>query len=194
MPAQPLAQELQARFSQWLSPPIEFRGEVTLTLSDPEKIAEVCHAAKHELGFDYLVDVSSVDLGEESPRFVVVYHLYSYRHQCHLRLKTCVSEQHTELPSVTSVWRAADWHEREVYDLMGLRFRGHPDLRRILMWDGYPHFPLRKEFPLEGKPTTVPEVAFTESAPIEGGPFVTQAGGLDASAHEPRSRHPEDAP
>ena len=75
--------------------------------------------------------------------------------------------------------------------MMGIRFRGHPDLRRILMWEGYPHFPLRKDFPLEGKPTDVPEVAFTNAAPLEGGPFVTFAGGKDTIAREPRGRLPE---
>jgi NADH-quinone oxidoreductase subunit C len=74
---------------------------------------------------------------------------------------------------------------------MGLRFRGHPDLRRILMWEGYPHFPLRKDFPLAGKPTDVPEVAFTQTAPLEGGPFVTVAGGKTAMSREPRGRVPE---
>ncbi|MCX6929154.1 MAG: NADH-quinone oxidoreductase subunit C [Verrucomicrobia bacterium] len=107
---------------------------------------------------------------------------------CWLRLKTEVSEEKGELPTVTGVWRTADWHEREIYDMMGLRFRGHPDLRRILMWEGYPHFPLRKDFPLAGKPSDVPEVAFTNAAPLEGGPFVTVAGGKDAIAREPRGR------
>ncbi len=70
-----------------------------------------------------------------------------------MRLKTDVSEEKSELPSVIGVWRTANWHEREIYDMMGIRFRGHPDLRRILMWEGYPYFPLRKDFPLAGKPT-----------------------------------------
>jgi hypothetical protein len=73
---------------------------------------------------------------------------------------------------------------------MGVRFRGHPDLRRILMWDGYPYFPLRKDFPLAGKPTELPEVAFTRPAPLDGGPFVTVPGGKDAMAREPRVRIP----
>ena len=80
-----------------------------------------------------------------------------------LRLKTDVCEEKSELPSVLPVWRTANWHEREIYDMMGIRFSGHPDLRRILMWEGYPYFPLRKDFPLAGKPSDLPGVAFTES-------------------------------
>jgi NADH-quinone oxidoreductase subunit C len=136
------------------------------------------------------VDITSVDNYGDDPRFAVVYHLYGFGHLCALRLKTDVSEEKSEAPTVTGVWRTADWHEREIYDMMGIRFRGHPDLRRILMWEGYPHFPLRKDFPLAGKPTDVPEVAFTETAPLAGGPFVTIAGGKDTIAREPRVRVP----
>ena len=186
-----LAQQLKAKFEGLISDPVEFRGEVTLTILDAERIAEVCTFAKSDLGFDYLVDISSVDNYGEDPRFTVVYELYGYGHRCHLRLKTNVSEEKSELPTVSTVWRTADWHERESYDMMGIRFRGHPDLRRILMWEGYPYFPLRKDFPLSGKPSEVPDVAFTKTAPLEGGPFVTIAGGKDRIAREPRVRLPE---
>src|SRR5262249_37195872 len=121
----------------------------------------------------------------------VVYHVRGLAGRFELRLKTDVSEEKSELPTVTTVWRTADWHEREVYDMMGIRFRGHPDLRRILMWEGYPYFPLRKDFPLAGKPSDLPEVAFTKPAPMAGGPFVTVAGGKDAIEREPRVRTPE---
>jgi len=186
-----LVRQLKTRFGDLLSEPAEFRGELTIRLADAGKIAEVCAAAKADLGFDYLVDISSIDNYGDDPRFTVVYHLYGYTHRCSLRLKTDVSEEKCELPTVTGVWRTADWHEREIYDMMGLRFRGHPDLRRILMWDGYPYFPLRKDFPLAGKPSDLPEVAFSEPAPMMGGPFVTIAGGKDTVAREPRVRIPE---
>jgi NADH-quinone oxidoreductase subunit C len=186
-----LAQKLKVRFGDLASEPAEFRGELTVHLADAERIAEVCAFAKQSLGFDYLVDISSVDNYGSDPRWTVVYELYGYGHHSHLRLKTDVSEEKSELPTVTTVWRGADWHEREIYDMMGVRFRGHPDLRRILMWDGYPYFPLRKDFPLAGKPSELPEVAFTKTAPLEGGPFVTIAGGKDAIAREPRVRIPE---
>ena len=191
MPALDYAEKICAQFPGGFDRPVSFRDEVTLKLTDAERIAEVCRHAKTQLRFDYLVDVSSVDHYGDDPRFTIVYELYGYGHRCHLRLKTDVGEEKSELPSVTSVWQTANWHEREIYDMMGIRFRGHPDLRRILMWDGYPYFPLRKDFPLAGKPTELPDVAFTKPAPLEGGPFVTVPGGRDAIAREPRVRTPE---
>lgn len=186
-----LAGELEGRFRGLFADPVEFRDEVTLELLDAERIAEVCAVARGELGCDFLLDISSVDHYGEEPRWSIVYELYGLGHGCHLRLRTRVQEAVSELPTVTGIWRTADWHEREIYDMMGIRFRGHPDLRRILMWEGYPYFPLRKDFPLGGKPSEVPGVAFTNSAPLEGGPFVTAPGAYDAGAREPRVRTPE---
>jgi len=191
MTTRDLVQRLRSRHGELVSEPVEFRNEFTIELANPERIAEVCEYAKHSLGFDFLLDISSLDSYGEDPRWTIVYELYGLAHRCHLRLKTRVSEETSELPTVTGVWRTADWHEREIYDMMGIRFRGHPDLRRILMWEGYPHFPLRKDFPLAGKPTELPEVAFTQAAPLEGGPFVTAPGGRDAIEREPRVRSPE---
>ena len=191
MAAREFAQQLKTRFGDTISEPAEFRGEITVQLSDANRIAEVCDFAKKQLGFDFLVDVSSLDHYGSDPRFTVVYHLYGYGHHCSLRIKTDVGEEDSELPTVTGVWKTADWHEREVYDMMGIRFRGHPDLRRILMWEGYPYFPLRKDFPLSGKPSEVPEVAFSGIAPLEGGPFVTLPSPGSSTAREPRVRNPE---
>ena len=185
------AQKIKARFGDLISEPAEFRGEITLKIADAEKIVEVCRYAKNDLDFDYLVDISSVDSYGEDPRWTVVYHLRGLANRCELRLKTGVSEEKSELPTVTTVWKTANWHEREIYDMMGIRFRGHPDLRRILMWEGYPYFPLRKDFPLAGKPTDLPGVAFTIPAPLEGGPFVTVPGGKDAIEREPHVRTSE---
>lgn len=210
------AEKLRQRFGDLVSLPTEFRGEVTVVVSDSRKIKEVCAFAKKELGFDYLVDITGVDNYGEDPRWMIVYHLYSMQNKCHLRIKTFVKDtvQKTEeetveplipaserqeshfqgresdlpsLPSVVEVWKTADWHEREIYDMMGIRFEGHPDLRRILMWEGYPYFPLRKDFPLEGKPSLVEGIAFPEAAPLEGGPFVAKQGGL-SSEREPRAK------
>ncbi|MCX8156801.1 MAG: NADH-quinone oxidoreductase subunit C [Verrucomicrobiae bacterium] len=186
-----LVRRCRERFPQVLGEPVEFRGEVTLILHDAAQVAEVCRFARDELGFDYLLDISSVDNYGEDPRWTVVYELYGLKHRCHLRLKTSVSEEKSELPTVSHLWGTADWHEREIYDMMGIRFAGHPDLRRIIMWEGYPYHPLRKDFPLAGKSTELPEVAFTQPAPLEGGPFVTQPGAPDAIHREPRVREVE---
>lgn len=182
------ATRLAGKFGDLIGAPTEFRDEVTVTVADAERIAEVCEYTKSQLGFNYLVDVSSVDNYGDDPRWTVVYELYGYGHQCHLRLKTDVSEEKSELPTVSTIWKTADWHEREIYDMMGIRFAGHPDLRRILMWEGYPYFPLRKDFPLAGRPTELPDIAFTKEAPLEGGPFVTTAGAKDTVAGEPRAK------
>lgn len=187
-----LAGQLREKFGDLISEPLEFRGEVTVTVANPERIAEVCLHAKTVLSFDLLIDLSSVDNYGDDPRWTVVYELSGLGHGQHLRLKTSVSEERSELPTVSQVWRTADWHEREAYDMMGIQFSGHPDLRRILMWEGYPYYPLRKDFPLAGKPTLLPDTAFTETAPLEGGPFVTLPGGKDSTAREPRVRTPEE--
>ena len=192
MNATEYAGRLRDPFGELLSAPVEFRGELSLQLADAERIAEVCAFAKQQLGFDFLLDITSLDHYGADPRWSIVYHLYGLGHRCHLRLKTDVSEEKSELPTVTGVWRTADWHEREIYDMMGVRFRGHPDLRRIIMWEGYPYFPLRKDFPVTGKPSDLPDVAFSRPAPIEGGPFVTRPGGRDATEREPRVRMPGD--
>jgi NADH-quinone oxidoreductase subunit C len=188
MTPEELAHRLKSQFDDMLSAPSEFRGEFTLELSDPEKIAEVCAFAKAKLGCDLLLDLTGVDNFGEDPRWLLVYELYGLGHKCHLRLKTQVSEVKSELPTVSSIWRGADWLEREVFDMFGIRFTSHPDLRRIIMWEGYPHHPLRKDFPLAGRPTELPDVAFTRTAPLEGGPFITVAGGKDTIEREPRAR------
>lgn len=192
MEAPEFVNKLKAKFGEILSEPSEFRGEITLKLKDAGQIHEVCNFAKRQLGFDYLVDISSVDNYGDDPRWTVVYHLRNLSNNTELRLKVDVSEEKSEIASVITVWRTANWHEREVYDMMGIRFSGHPDLRRILMWEGYPYYPLRKDFPLAGKPTELPNVAFTRPAPLEGGPFVTVAGGKDSISREPRVRNPEE--
>jgi NADH-quinone oxidoreductase subunit C len=186
-----LANQLRNQFPDLISEPAEFRGEISVSLADAEQVAAVCMCLKKNLGFDYLIDISSLDNYGEDPRWTVVYHFYGYGHRSYLRLRTNISEEKSELPSVIGVWRTADWHEREIYDMMGIRFRGHPDLRRILMWEGYPYFPLRKDFPLAGKSSEMPDVAFSDRAPMAGGPFVTIAGGKDTISREPRVRIPE---
>jgi NADH-quinone oxidoreductase subunit C len=102
-------------------------------------------------GFDFLSDLCGVDYLGRVPRFEVVYHLYSMKHRHRLRMKTSPSDDDLTVPSVVSVWKTANWHERECYDLLGITFSDHPDLRRILTPDGFKEYPLRKDFPLRGR-------------------------------------------
>ena len=176
---------IEAKFS--VANKIEFRGETTLVV-EPGAFSGLAEFCKNDLGFDYLVDISSVDNFGAEPRFEMVYELYSMERGQHLRLKYPVSEDALEAPTVSAVWATANWHEREVYDMMGIKFSGHPDLRRILMWEGYPYYPLRKDFPLAGKPSDMPDVAFTKAAPLAGGPFVTTPSSATTKDREPRSR------
>ena len=178
-------EKLQAKLGEKITVLPEFRGEhtVTVALSDLRTVLETC--AK-DLDYPFLLDLSSLDhLGEE-PRFEVVYELASLDDSRHLRIRAKVSEDQ-EPPTVSDLWATANWHEREVYDMMGIKFANHPDLTRILMWEGYPFFPLRKDFPLAGRETDLPDVAFSGVAPLEGGPFVTSPG-TDRVTGEPRAK------
>jgi NADH-quinone oxidoreductase subunit C len=180
---------LTVKFGNAVSAPVEFRGETTITVAR-ENIVAICQYLKKECSFDMLTDLSGVDNYGEDPRYEVDYLLYSLTQRCHLRLKVLVSEDDMIVDSVTTVWCGADWHEREAFDMFGIRFRGHPNLKRILMWEGYPHYPLRKDFPLAGIPTELPETAVNADtvrrAPMLGGPFVATSGSRSSIRKEPR--------
>jgi NADH-quinone oxidoreductase subunit C len=190
MTSEELLNSLGSLFGAKLLEKTEFRGETSYRIlaSDLCEVAKFC---RDELSFDYLIDISSVDHFETEPRFEVVYELYSMTLALHLRLKVSVSEDPGVIDTVSHIWPTANWHEREIFDMMGIKFNGHPDLRRILMWEGYPYFPLRKEFPLAGLPSEMPDIAFSEEAPMEGGPFVSVPSTATAKDREPRSRDPE---
>jgi len=187
MNAQELFSSLEKRLGKKLQQQTEFRGERTYTISvhDLRDVAKFC---REDLSFDYLLDITSIDNFGEEPRFEIVYHLYSMPNAVHLRLKLKLSEECGMVDTVSDIWPTANWHEREIYDMMGIKFIGHPDLRRILMWDGYPFFPLRKDFPLAGLPSDMPDVAFTKVTPLEGGPFVTIPSTAGSKDREPRAR------
>ncbi|MFK7910366.1 MAG: NADH-quinone oxidoreductase subunit C [Akkermansiaceae bacterium] len=165
---------------------LEFRDEQTVTVK-PGDFRAVMEFCKDDLNLEFLLDASSVDNTGDDPRFALVYELATLDDSIHLRVKTNIAEGE-EIPTVSDLWATADWHEREIWDMMGIKFSGHPDLRRILMWEGYPYHPLRKEFPLAGKPSEMPDVAFTGEAPLEGGPFVTSAGAGSRVEAEPRAK------
>jgi NADH-quinone oxidoreductase subunit C len=163
-----------------------------------EELVAVLRHLRDEAGFDLLMDITAIDWAEgASPRFTVVYHLLSTtRAGSYIRVAAnCTSDTEPSAPSIVSLWPGANWHERECFDMFGLQFEGHPDLRRILMWDGYPYFPLRKEFPLAGIETELPgadvvEVTGTKvvAAPMQGGPFVASSGEINLTEAEPRAK------
>jgi NADH-quinone oxidoreductase subunit C len=125
------------------------RGELTLEIT-PEKIFEVSGFLKQEQQFERLSAVTAVDWHPAEPRFEVVYHLHSVAHDQRLRLKCRLSGQAAEIDSVVGVWRSADWYEREVFDMFGVVFRHHPNLRRLLMPENWAGHPLRKDYPVHG--------------------------------------------
>jgi len=148
------------------------------------------------LGYDFLMDLTAIDWStEKTSRFTVVWHLYSSTKHDYVRLAAdCPSDAQPAMPTSTGLWPGADWHEREAFDMFGITFTGHPDLRRILMWDGYPYHPLRKEFPLAGLPADFSDPAISAetktgliSAPMAGGPFVATPGEPMSEA-EPRAK------
>ena len=141
---------LREKNGGWVVDVVEGHGEVTVVVPSAS-IADVCRWFKDEQGFDMLADLCGGDRGpEEDPRFEVNYHLFSTKHHNRLRLKVLLSEDAPNVQTVTDVWRTADWHERETFDLLGVVFEGHPDLRRILLPSDFDGHALRKDYPLRG--------------------------------------------
>ena len=129
---------------------VEFRGEVTVTVKK-DAIIDILSFLKQSLQYNLLTDLTAVDyLGKKEERFMMVYQLYSIANKDRVRIKTPVTEADCCIPSATQVWRTANWLEREVFDLFGIIFDKHPDLRRILMTDDWEGYPLRKDYPLQG--------------------------------------------
>lgn len=153
--------KLNEKFPDSISEVKTFREEVTVTVVK-NNIYEICKFlySDPDLQYDFLTDLCGVDLFPRIPRFEVIYLLYSMKNNQRLRLKAKVEETES-IRSVESIWKAANWAEREAYDLFGIPFENHPDLRRILLWDDYEGHPLRKDYPVKGpdfdKPF-VPEV------------------------------------
>jgi NADH-quinone oxidoreductase subunit C len=144
----------------------EFARQVTVVVAS-EKIADVARHLKDTEEFRYCVDVTAVDWRDRQPRFDVVYHFYSFSKNDRIRVKCGVADGE-EVPSIAEVFLAANWPERETFDMFGIRFAGHPDLRRILTWDGFNGHPLRKDFPVEGIDTGA--AIYPEEWPEGGGP------------------------
>ncbi len=161
LPAQPSATQalgdidvvraLRARFPDSVASVSDFRGELTLEIT-PHSLLAVCSFLRDDPSFSFLFlsDVTGVDRFPQDPRFEINYHLLSIAHSRRLRLKLRIPFSNPVAPSVTSIWPTANWHEREIFDLFGIRFDGHPDLRRLLLPDEWEGYPLRKDFPVEG--------------------------------------------
>ena len=169
----PLVAAGVARAGEAITDAKEFAGEITLSVA-ADRIREVAKAFKDD-GFNYLVDLTGVDYskypGWSGARYGVAYMLYSFRKNARIRLKVFSDGV---VPSVTSVWKTANWHERVTFDMMGIHFDGHPNLERILMWEGFNGHPLRKDFPVRGIDTGAR--IYPEVFPEGGGPKAGSTG------------------
>lgn len=147
-----IGERLRQQFPQYVRQIHEALGELSVMIHR-EGVVPVCRFLHDdpEMDFDHITDICSVDYPEDDERFEVIYHFFSIRNRRRVRVKTRVPEEDCRVDSVTGIWQGANFLEREVYDMMGIDFRGHPDLRRILLTDDFEGFPLRKDFPTEGK-------------------------------------------
>jgi NADH-quinone oxidoreductase subunit C len=150
--AQLVAEHLRSWNAQAVTQVIEYRGETTIVVPK-ELLRATALKCKEDpaLLFNLLSDATCVDRYPVEPRFELNYHLVSISRRDRIRLRTCVSVQHPVVDSLEAVWPGANWLEREIFDLFGIQFTGHTDLRRILLPDGFEGFPLRRDFPTEGK-------------------------------------------
>jgi len=186
----PVAAALKEEFGDAIESARTFAGDLTFQVKR-EAIAEVCASLKARHRFTYLVDICGADYPKREPRFDVVYHAYSFEANRRVRLKV-VTDEATPVPSVSAVWRAANWPEREAYDMYGMRFSDHPDMTRILLWEGFNGYPLRKDFPVEGIDTgsaIYPEYYEETAGPVAG----TGTGWKPAKAPEPPAAPPAPA-
>lgn len=151
---QKVVDELSERFSDSLINVYQSSGDTFIHI-EPGKNVEICRYLRDEHHFIYLTDVFGTDRFTTEDRFEVIYNLVSLRTRQRIFLKAWLPEENPEIASVTPLWEAANWFEREAYDMFGIRFTNHPDLRRIYMPEDYDYFPLRKEFPLLGIPGSI---------------------------------------
>ena len=162
----PWVESIRAAMPESVLSAKQFAGQVTVTVAR-ESIARVARHLKEAEDFRYCVDVTAVDWKTRQPRFDLVYHFYSFSKNGRIRVK-CGAAEGEDVPSIAAVFLAANWSERETYDMFGIRFAGHPDLRRILTWEGFHGHPLRKDFPVEGIDTGA--AIYPEEWPEGGGP------------------------
>jgi NADH-quinone oxidoreductase subunit C len=147
----PLVERLGERFKDALQETSDFRGDLSIVV-DPASVVDLARYLKEEEGFDYLLYATAVDWPARDPRFTVVWEVRSLKDKTRIRIKTMATMPEPHVPSLTSVWPAANWHERETWDLLGIKFDGHPDLRRLLMPESWEGHPLRKDYVSFGEP------------------------------------------
>jgi NADH-quinone oxidoreductase subunit C len=166
-----LKAKLETKLPGVLRELVEFRGETTLELASAERLIEVAEFLRDdpELSYEQLLFVTAVDWPSRTPRFDVVYQLRSLRRGNTVRVKVQVPAEKPEVPTLSGVWRAANWHEREAYDLLGITFIGHPDLRRILMPESWEGHPLRKDYVSFGEPVVFSDQRLTGPGTTSGG-------------------------
>ena len=152
---QDLIRTMREKFPEQVAGSHSFRGDETVTVAR-EALPEVAKYLRDQLGFEFLMDLTAVDYPGREDRFEMVYHFYSFKSNLRLRLKVPVNGVNPVVASLTPLWGAADWFEREVYDMFGIKFEGHPDLRRILMYDTFEGHPLRKDYPLKKRQPRIP--------------------------------------
>ena len=150
-----LLETLRTQFPSAVLETHAFRGDETAVIKK-EALKETAAFLKDKLGFDFLMDLTAADYLPREPRFELVCHFYSSRHNYRLRLKCPVSSDDAQVDSLTPLWAGANWFEREVFDMFGIKFSGHPDLKRILMYDGFEGHPLRKDYPLKKRQPRIP--------------------------------------
>ena len=149
--------KLAEKFQSDIQEITDFRGDLSISVNK-EKIVEICKFLKEEseLNFSLCKDITAIDWATRQNRFTVVYHIYSLHLNYQLRLKANITGTGEEIETVSSIWPSANWYERETWDMYGIKFLNHPDLRRMYMPEEFEYHPLRKEFPVMGIPGSIP--------------------------------------
>jgi NADH-quinone oxidoreductase subunit C len=178
-----VVEALQAEFGDDVLEIRLYSNEHTVRVSTG-RIVEVCRFLRDQHGFSYLVDIGSVDRFTENERFEVFYNLVSIESGKRIRLKVRVDEEDPVVPSLTELFRAAHWNERECFDMLGVRFEGHPDLRRMFLPEDFEHHPQRKEFPLLGIPGSLPLPPQTPEGDLNFDPFAAAHGSKPVKSYE----------
>ncbi len=152
-----IIEKLKNQFSDAIIEITNFRDDLTFVVTK-EKIVEFCKYlyGDKELQFVMCKDITAIDWATRKKRFTVVYHIYSFKNNFNLRIKVNLDEEPWQIDTVTSIWQSANWYERETYDMYGIIFVNHPDLRRMYMPEGFQYYPLRKDFPVIGIPGSLP--------------------------------------